>query len=85
MALRQEVETLQKLVDQHPDVTSYKLKNESLKAELEFALKQTSYAADVTARKARELETTYRQLQANSGKQVKLLPLQSVSSLVGFL
>ena len=70
MALRQEVETLQKLVDHHPDVTTYQLKNEGLKAELELALKQTSYAANVTMQKARELESSYRQLQAATGKQV---------------
>ena len=81
MALRQEVETLQKLVDHHPDVTTYQLKNEGLKAELELALKQTSYAANVTMQKARELESSYRQLQATNGKQVKLLRLQSVDSL----
>ena len=68
VALRNEVQTLQQLVDQPPDVTAYKLMADSLRSELDLAHRQCCHTVELTEQKAWELEATYRQLQTHSGK-----------------
>lgn len=58
-------------MDQHPDVTAYKLMTESLKADVELAHKQMRHTTEMTEKKAHELEAVYRQLQAqHNGKHI---------------